>query len=434
MKFLVVFTAICFLTFSSYRADAAINITQAPYNAVPGSDSTAAFQAAISAAGGPGGVGAIYVPGAAQCYLLGAINATNLTTPVRIYGDGDSSCLKITGVDLVGNWMDWSGSNMPSLEHLKIVDNGTAVPNVAILWACTGANCSTSGILSGFTFDHVNQSVHTRNAIFYGYGFGCVAGYQCGGGGSLNISNSRWQELQNGGSATDYLTGVCNAPLVLDALNSRNIRSAYVNVTTSTAVAWRTTITNTDFVDFSAGSGKSNNCAAQFTNVNQLTMIGGSFQCVCYADLDLYSNNEGLTFIQTAFEQPDGQGAVTYHWVYASAPAGSINGILTFISPFWSAPVVGFIGLGAPVIGLSVQNTDPGANSVPAPFFNSAATGCPAGISPATTWIGDADVSFLAGANTVISCGSIHNSIFRHVGPVYLPNSAVDKSNHLAAE
>jgi len=256
-------------------------------------DDTAAFQSAWDAAKGTSGIGRVYVPPTANCYLVTKINGTNADS-VIVEGNGDQSLIKVNGADANSNWWDLSGSSNISFQNLKFIDNGSAKA-ILFLWACTGTNCGTSGILQGLSFDRVNLSVKTTSAALYGYGFGCIAGSGCKGGGSLSITNSTWTQTNNGAASVDYETGVQNALLVLDAQNSRNVRSVNVTLTTTAAVTWRGNIRNVDFIDYANGAARSNNSAVVLYNVNQLNISGGSFQCVCFADVGIYHQSEGIT-------------------------------------------------------------------------------------------------------------------------------------------
>lgn len=394
-------------------------------------DSTAAFAAAVTAAKASGGKGVVFVPpvSAGGCYKVTALNLTGING-LTINGNGDQSqiCPSSNG-DAQGNWWDFSASNNIQLRNLKIAYDGSHIPAFLMTWMCTGTNCNGSGVLGGFTLDHVNFNAKSTQGFFYGYGYGCVSG--CASGGSLNISNSTWLETNNGASTTPDLV---NAPLVLDALNHRNIRSAYVTVTSTQAVVWRTVISNVDFVDFSNGASLSNNAAAVFYNTNQLTMAGGSFQCVCVTDAVMWSNNEGLTFIQTAFEQPNGGGGTTLYWVEMG---GGLNGFVTFITPLWSSPGGGYIALDQGIstnlggtLGLKVIGNDVGSNSATAPFIAETNNHCGPFVST-NSWITLSNLDFVLGANTVNGCGNIDpHTIFQNVGSVTLAGSGVDSSHH----
>jgi hypothetical protein len=395
-------------------------------------DDTAAFQAAITAASGSSGFGTIKIPATTSCYLVSALNLTNLSNIV-ISGVGAQSLIKANGADADGNWWDFSGSNNISLRDFNVEDNGTAL-GILMLWACTGTSCGTSGVLNGMSISHVNINAKSTNAFFYGYGYGCAScNATTPGGGSLNISNSTWTETYNGTSGL-YPTGHQNAPIVLDGQNSRSIRSVNQTLTTSAAVTWRTVITNVDFIDYSNGASQSNNAAAVFYNDNQLTVVGGSFQCVCIADIALWSNDEGLTFIQTAFEAPNGAAAAAEYWV---SMGGGLNGYITFLTPFWSAPAGGFIALETAtnattggVDNLTILGSDVGLNSSSVAFITTNASGC-APFTASNVWILNSNINFITGANSVSSCGSIDaHTIFQNAGTVTVAAGGTDNSHH----
>jgi hypothetical protein len=123
----------------------------------------------LSALGG----GIMYIPPATSCYLINALNAT-ATNNITVQGAGKASCLEINGVDSASNWWDLSGSNGWAFRDLYINNNGSTVPKVAFLWACTGnaSACSTSGSLYDLSFNNVGGDFKTSVAALYGYGFG----------------------------------------------------------------------------------------------------------------------------------------------------------------------------------------------------------------------------------------------------------------------
>lgn len=392
-------------------------------------DDTAAFQSAWNAATGTSGYSRIWIPATTSCYLVSKINGTN-SVSVIVNGAGDQSVIKVSGADANSNWWDLSGSNNIQFNNIKVINDASHIPAILFLWACTGTNCNASGVLAGLSLSHVNINAKTTSAFLYGYGFGCIAGAACQSGGSLNISDATWTETNNGPGGM-YPTAHQNAPIVLDAQNSRNVRSVYVTVTTTAAATWRAVIKNVDFIDYSNGSTLSNNAAGVFYNTPQLTVIGGSFQCVCNADVVIWSNSEGETFIQTAFIAPDGSAGETNYWV---AMGGGLNGYLTWITPFWSSPAAGFIlidtATSATVGGVNnmrIIGSDIGANFSSAPFLATNGGGICAPWTPSLNWLVNVQIDFIAGANSISTCGSIDSvSILQNVGSINLASGATD--------
>lgn len=393
--------------------------------------STAAFQNIITASCNSGS-GKFYIPPGR--YLVGAINMTNCNN-VIMTGAGDQTQIVVNGSDVQGNWWDLSGSNNIHAEFFRVVDNGSQV-RIVWLWACTGTSCGTSGVLSGLSFDHVNMSVKTVLAGLYAYGYGCAA--NCANnisGGSLNISNASWKITANGPVGIEETR---NAVLDLTAYNVGSIRSAYVTLTTSTAIAARTHLFNVDLIDLSNGTSLSNNAAMVLDGTNQFVSVGGSYQCLCVADVIMWTSTEGIVMDMPAFQASiaSGDGCVVNYWIEMG---GGFNGSMTFNTPFWSCPAAGgaYIALDKAVsagnggMGLITLNgNDPGLNTHLAPFVGKTAAGC----GPFTVgfnWISNTNLQLLTNANDIVTCGSIDaHTVFWNVNTVTIPGGAADLSHH----
>jgi hypothetical protein len=396
-------------------------------------DDTAAFQAAITAACGATGFGKLTVPATANSYLVSKINQTNCNN-VIIEGDGDQSQIKLNGYDAFGNWWDLSGSNNIQFKNLKFIDNGSPVA-IAFLWACTGTSCGASGVLSGLSFDHVNMNIKHVRAGLFAYGYGCAANCASNiSGGSLNISNSSWKNTYNGIAGGQQTR---NAVVSLSAYNAGSFRSTYVTLTTSTAIAARTHFYNFDAIDFANGTALSNNAAAVTDGVNQMTGIGGSFQCQCVSDFIGWTSDEAVSFNGTAFTYSAPGGAcITKNWMEFG---GGINGVINLTNPFWSCPGVGgaFIALDAGVSAgnggiwyLTVLGNDVGLNTNNVPFIGKTAAGC-GSFSASNPWIIGSNINLINGANAISICGGIDaHTIFQNVGTVTKPAGATDSSHH----
>jgi hypothetical protein len=395
-------------------------------------DDTAAFQAAQNS-----GAARIHVPPApGGCYLVTKVNGTNHNNIIW-EGDGDQSLIKINGGDADDNWWDLSGSNNVQFKNLRFIDNGAA-HRILFLWACTGTSCGTSLVLSGLSFDHVNLNVKTTLAALYAYGYGCAANCASNiSGGSLSISNSSWQNTNNGPSS---IAETRNALLDLTAYNVGSIRSVYVTIATATAIAARTHIYNSDFIDRSTtGTTLSNNAAAVTDGVNQMAVTGGSFQCQCVADFIGWTSDEGVSFTQTAFQDPvPGSSCATLNWLQFG---GGLNSILNFTNVFFSCPGAGGAYIAAdqgPSAGsgglawLTVTNNDVGLNTNGVPFIGKTAAGC-GSFSVANVWLLQVSVQVLAGTGTdaITTCGSIDaHSVFWGPSVVTVPSGATDSSHH----
>lgn len=395
-------------------------------------DDTAAFQAAANAATGSSGAGTVFVPPTTSCYMVSSINATNMNS-VTFQGVGDQSNICINGEDAQGNWWDLSGSRNMAFSQIKISGTSGQVPDVAFLWACTGTSCGTSGVLSGLSFDHVTISAYTNKAILYGYGFGPVGGSAAGatnGGGSLNISNSMWTQRQDGAfSANPYER---NSVVHLNGLNSLNIRSANVTLTSTAATVWGAVFTNSYLVEFGQASTMSNNTVLVLYNANRFVATGGVFQGRGDTSVAIWSNSEGITFLGPVFEQAGGSNNVVNYWVQLG---GGFNTYVNFISAQWSAPRLGFIALDAgtdTVTGgtwsLNVTNSTVGLNDANAPFISKTANGCGPFVST-NDWIKNSTINFIGGADAVVSCGNIDAATYlQNSGTITLEAGAADYS------
>lgn len=408
-----------------------VSVTDAPYNAKGDgvTDDTAAFQAAITAACGTTGFGRLRIPATSASYLVSKINQTNCNNVV-IVGDGDQSTVKMNGSDALGNWWDLSGSNNISFSNLRFIDNGSPV-RVALLWACTGTNCNASGIVAGLSFDHMSMSGKFVLAGLYAYGFGPLS---FANGGTLNISNSTWNNTYNGPVAGEQTR---TATIDLTAYNAGSVRSSYVTLTTSTAIASQTNIYNSNINDIATSNGAgnvlSNNAALVADGVNQFTMIGGQIACLCTTPLIGWTSVEGMTFIQTAFQEPLGSVAcLTKYWLEFG---GGINAAIGLINVLFSCNGVGGAvvaldqapsGANGGIWFLTFIGNDVGLNTNNVPFIGKTAAGCGA-FTAANNWLQLVNLNLLSSANNLDLCGSIDSkSIIQNVGTVTLVGGATD--------
>jgi hypothetical protein len=411
-----------------------VNVTWLGATGNCSTDDTTPFQNAWNAATGASGAGKIIVPATTGCYLVTKINGTN-SNNIIVEGVGDQSLIKLNGFDTNGNWWDLSGSNNIQFKNLKFIDNGSPV-TIAFLWACTGTSCGTSGVLSGLSFDHVNVNAKVGRGVLFAYGYGCAANCAANiSGGSLGISNSSWKNTYNqsaGGEETR------NAVLSLSAFNAGSFRSVYVTLTTSTAIAARTHIYNTDFIDQATAAGTLSNNASMVTDgVNQFLMVGGSIQCNCVADFIGWSSDEGLTFLQTAFQNPvPSAGCATTYWMEFG---GGVNAAISLTDPFFSCPGTsgaiialdqGVSSIGGGIWYLTVYGNDVGLNTNGDPFIGKTAAGC-GSFTATNNWILGSNINLITGANNIVTCGSIDaHTIFQNVGTVTLAGGAADNSHH----
>jgi hypothetical protein len=393
---------------------------------------TAAFNACLTKLVALGG-GIMFVPPNTSCYLINAINATAKNN-ITVQGTGNSSCLTINSADASGNWLDLSASNGWSLDNLRINDNGVTIPKVAILWACTGTQCATSGVLHDFYINRLYISVHTTSAILYGYGFGAVDPTNGGHGNSLKIDSSTFVELNNGASTATFSSR--NTPLHLTATNDLAITSANQVITATSAYSSNAVIINSEFTDFASLGGGSNNAGMVLFNEYPFTMYGGSIKCgSCNVDLVIASNNQGLAFYQVNFVAPGGASIGPSYWI------GFVQGLNTFVTfdnPFFSSPVIATVLFGPPVGSLgggwyiNFRNSNNAGNFGSQGFIYTNVAAC-TGFAAANNWIVNSYFQPYSGgsSNNVQTCGSIDShTIFQGAVTVTVPGGATDASHH----
>jgi len=403
---------------------AVTDVTASPYNAVGDgvTDNTSAFQAALNAAASSNGI--LYIPPAAGCYLVGAINGTNLAH-VTVLGNGAGSCIAVHGSSPTNHiWWDISQSGYADVtfRNLKIVNDASTIPAVLILAGATSGNT-----ISGIFFDHVLIQAKTSQALFYGFNLA-----NSGGNSGFSCRDSTFVQLNNGASNTNPSRR--NAAVVLDGINSRGIASDYVTLTSAHAGSDGNTSVNCNYIDFPSGFGngiQTNNAALVFVTSGQNHFSGGSVQGVDIVPLVIWANSEGLTFNDIVLQAPHGSITATGFVDIG----GGLNGVIAFNEVFFSVPKSYFIGLDAPVGGtggvafMSVRNPDVGGN--PAGLYFILDPGACAGFPPTGYWLLNSNIQFNGGANKIALCGSVDPSTtLQSVGLVALVGGATDYSHH----
>jgi hypothetical protein len=126
-----------------------------------------------------------------------------------------------------------------------------------------------------------------------------------------------------------------------------------------------------------------------------MAVTGGSFQCRCIADVIGWTSDEGMSFTQTAFQNPvPGSSCTTLDWLEFG---GGLNSILNFTNVFFSCPAP------AGHISPSTRASAPGLEGLLGSF------------SAANVWLQQVSVQVLAGTGTdaITTCGSIDShSVF----------------------
>jgi hypothetical protein len=365
-----------------------------------------------------------------SCFFFGAINATGINN-ITVKGAGSTSCIVINGKDTANVWFDLSGSNDWKFEDISIKSDGSTIPNVAILWACTGASCGSSGVLTGLTFNNVGISAATTQAVFYGYGFGNVS--TPGAHGSLSINNSSWVQTNNGAAAAATPSNR-NSVVHITATNDLSVTSANRTIATSAVYSWGAVFNNVYLWDQPGGfvAPNDNNAALILHNVSNFLMNGGALLCLCDSDLVITSNMQGSQFNQVQFLGAGG-GNPNY-WIFIGE---GLNTFMTFNAPFFSTPTIAVVQLGPPVgaLGgvwyLNMFAINAAGNPGSLGFIYTGAT-C-TGFAGTSFWIRDSYFQmYPTGSGTsVITCGSIDShTIFTNTVAVTLQGGGATDSSH----
>lgn len=395
---------------------------------------TTAFQNAINAAGAAGGAGIVYIPpvtSSGGCYLVGAINATNLSH-LTVRGNGDQSLVEVHGSSSTNhNWWDLSGSNDAVFENFKVQYDGSTVPSVIFFAAAVQG----VDVMHGTIFRHVSIDAHASQAIFYGYALTAnTAGTTTQGSSGFACYDSEWIQRNSGSSAGN--PSLRDTVMAFDGVNSRSLGSDYVTVSTAHAGTFLITLNNCTAIDAPSGFGsgiEDNNAAITMVNTGQFNMRGGAALCLCEYDVVMWSNSEDIRFDTAQVAASDGTVTILAFFDIG----GGSNALISLQNVLFSVPANGgaFINFDAPsgglggVTGLNLFGPDIGGNS-----FNDNLIldlgGC-TGFTPSNVWIANSYIQAWTGANNIASCGSIDShTLIQNPGTIALPGGATDFSHH----
>ncbi len=368
---------------------------------------TTGFVACLTLLNSTYGGGIINIPptSSGSCFFFGPINATGINN-ITVKGSGPASCIVINGKDSANIWFDLSGSNEWKFEDISIKSDGSTIPNVAILWACTGIGCATSGVLTGLTFNNVGISAATTQAVFYGYGFGNVS--TPGAHGSLSINNSTWTQTNNGSNSAVWSNR--NSVVHLTATNDLSVTSANRTIATSAVYSWGAIFNNVYLFDQPGGfvAPNDNNTAIVLHNISNFLMNQGALLCLCDVDLVITSNMQGSQFNQVQFLGAGG-GFPNYYIFIGEG----LNTFINFQSPFFSTANFATIQIGPAIsstIGgvwfLNITNPNAAGNPGTQGFIYSPTCG---GFTGSNNWIVNSFIQeYAAGSGASIwTCGSI---------------------------
>jgi hypothetical protein len=365
-------------------------------------------------------------------YLLGPLNGTGLQSGV-FQGEGQGSELIVGGKDSAGNWFDLCGANNVSFRDLKIISDGITIPQVLFPWLQT----TTSGVLGGLSFEHVDMVGNSNLAMVFGFGFGNVG--QDGRGGTFVARDCSWTQKGNaavfysGNTLTPYLR---NSVLQLTGNNSAGVRSANVTVYPGLSRAWGAMLDNLYAIDNAsgyAGTGSGDhNASIILENVTNLLSNGGSIQGLCDATLIMWAC-QGAQFNSPQFLAADGGVAHVNRWIWAG---GGLNFGVLLDNPFWSDPQFDYIDFGTPVMvngvlmggawNWKISCNDVAGNGT-VPFIgNIYGAGA---WNPANPWLKNCSIETYA-ATHVITPGAIDaHTIFQGPVTVTVPAGATDTSH-----
>lgn len=293
-------------TLSLNRQTSVVNVASVKDYGATGdcsTNDTSAFQSAWNAAKASGGQGVVYVPpvGAGLCYKVGAINGTS-ATGVTVRGNGSQSLIKIIAKDGSNNWWDLTGSNQIVFDSLRIIKDGSVVPDNVFLWAWNNGGVLTSGL----SFYRVDLDVDFVKSGLTAFGFTGGGNTSTEGNSTFNskglvIRDSTWYGRYVTGNGAQTDPSLRSALLRVDAQNLLSATSANATIGPGSGVAWDILLDNFNAIDapaagFTNGDTRRaaiicNLCGAVFK------MIGGSVQALADAPLVFWNSPEGIEII-----------------------------------------------------------------------------------------------------------------------------------------
>jgi len=398
-------------------------------------DDTTAFNNALAAAFA--GSRRLYIPKpSGGCWLVGAINQT-AKPGMFVYGDGDTSVLKINGFSPTNkNWWDMTGSADTRFANFKVTGTSAIKPKVIFFAAAD----NVVNILRGIDFDHVNIDAYSTEGHLYAFNVAYDNGVTSVGAGGMTCRNSVWFQRANGGSASSANPSLQTAVAIFDGINSRALASDYATVSAGGAGSQSINLTNCNFIDFpptGVGGGTLDaNSGLVLVTAGQFEMTNGSVQCLGGACVVIYTNTEGVHFSSVVLKNSDGAGGAASTLRYYFYLGGGVNGFIILDNVFLSdlpnvggnAGYIAFDVTLTQVAHLKVRGPDIGLNTYSNKFINTVG-GC-GGHVGATKQLSGAYIEFFSGA--VQMCDSIDASTIL-VNPTVvtlISGGATDASHH----
>ena len=162
-------------------------------------------------------------------------------------------------------------------------------------------------------------------------------------------------------------------------------------------------------------------------------MVGGQIGCLCVSDVIGWTSVEGMTFIQTAFQEPLGDAAcITTNWLEFGGGVNAAIGLynVLFSCPGPSGAIIALDqGTGGSTGGiwfLTFEGADVGLNTNNDPFIGKTAAGC-GSFTSTNNWIIQSNLNMPSGANNITTCGSIDaKTIIQNAGTITIQSGGTD--------
>lgn len=400
-------------------------------------DDTAAVQSAIASASAAGGTGIVYFPPvqAAGCYKITKLNASG-KNGLTFLGNGSQSQLKVTGKDTSNNWLDLSCSNNIVMRNLSIVNDGVSIPDNIILWGWCG-----SVYLSGLIIDHVDMDVNFVKSGLYAFGYTGGAQFATEGNSAtvsrgLHIKDSTWYGRYATGNGGQTDPSLRSALLHLHGRNNLGVASAN-QVLGGNGLSWSTLLVNVNLIDAPAGFGagaRDNNAALVCMACGaQLTMQGGSLQCLCETPFVGWYFTEGVHLSGIRIGASDQSTTTLIYAFRFGGPAGAESTGEVTLEHFFLAGSINAAGgviaqenpgaVGGPnqaVMG-RFRVIDPDIGGATVPMLTVSGLACTLPQTPISNWIGIESHIDMGGLRSIV-CGSIDFSAVL-VNPGAITNS-----------
>lgn len=244
-----------------------------------GTDDTAAFQAAVTAAVAAGG-GTVYAP--TGSYFVSQLNLTGITNSLVLLGDGVNATrifpLTVASYgSSAGHMFDLTGSAFITLKDFQVgASYELAAPTTGIFMAQTVSNASNANVLSG-----IYISGQFTDSAFYNYGVP-----------SSQTSNAKFYNYKTGAGTQDVMK--------FTGSNIDSLTSSFATVTSGFINTSDWSHFNLELHKF-AGAG-ANNDVMLLDGTANLVFVGGVISGGATEYVQLVNGVANLTFLGSTFE------------------------------------------------------------------------------------------------------------------------------------